>query len=127
MRKIFLLIIVLTFSLPVFAQQPKKVTVTEQEQQNLLQAYGLRQQSQQKLEERKKFYEALLQLCKNDLNAAQSEDDKAVMVIRNVELQIGNAHNFNPENYDKTDAEGKLVYVEKPKKEKEAEKPKEGK
>lgn len=101
--------------------QGKTIAATEAEQQALIQAYTKRQQTQQKLEEQKKLAESILEILKTNLKAAQAEDENAVMTIRNIELQIGNAHGFNPEKYEKTDKEGKLVYVEKvePKKENE--------
>jgi len=123
---ICILFILFAFSLAQ-AQQPKSISVTQQEQEALTQAYIKRQQTQQKVDEKKKLAESILQLLQADLKTAQAEDDNAVMTIRNIELTIGNAHNFNPDKYDKTDKDGKLVYVEKPLDRKDVEKPKEGK
>ncbi len=122
-----LLIVFLVCSLPTWAQQPKKVNVTEQEQQALTQAFSLRQQTQAKLAELKKLRESVLQPIEAAIKQAETEDANASMLFQNIELKIGNAHNFDPANYNKTDNEGKLVYVEKPKPDKQADNPKEGK
>lgn len=122
----FLLTISIFFFIPCFVygqDKGKTISITAEEQQAITQAFISKQQAQAKVAELKKLRDALLQPIEAAIKQAEAEDANALMAFQNIELKIGNSHSFDPAKYDKSEKDGKLVYIEK----KEPEKPKEGK
>lgn len=111
---VLMLIMVLSCSV-VYGQEKKEVTITKEEQQAITEAFTIKQQTQAKVNELKKLKESLLQPIDAAIRQAETEDANAFMQFQNIELKIGNAHGFDPLKFDRSEKDGKLIYVEKKK------------